>query len=458
MEYHDNVVKLELKKGKLYEDNNGSFGYFEVKDFCITEGQDPEGKIKLGNKYSINKDGEIVFSVGRKGSKTVAEWWKDRIAADHTTFNHDPEELNFAFIGDLVLNASTSDGDICKTITFKNIGLAQGHAGASNNWWFGGETMHYIGNNWVAGEDENSIIGLYAHRGGNSVNEVKVSLQALIPWISKVSDKTLLCEMSIPGTHDSGTSSLLGVPDEGAAHCQNFNIIQQLNDGIRFLDIRIGLDLRLNHGGTLSNYTWDDAMRQISAFLSINPDEFVIMLIGSEVVSNHWSDEMKDAVSKYNHMYIETFDPLKVSVKDVRGKILLLKRQEECPCGKLLKFSDNTTFEYNDFMVEDYYKEYCTDMKFNKVKENLELANTTKRGKFFFITFNSIAYHNFKTPYEYAWGDGNNAMNKQLSTFLANNQGKNTWGSILLDFYNNEGEDAQPVKDIINSNFDKVLF
>ena len=76
--------------------------------------------------------------------------------------------------------------------------------------------------------------------------------------------------MSIPGTHDSGTSSLLGVPDEGAAHCQNFIIIQQLNDGIRFLDIRIGLDLRLNHGGTLSNYTWDDAMRQISAFLSIN--------------------------------------------------------------------------------------------------------------------------------------------------------------------------------------------
>ena len=95
MEYHDNVVKLELKKGKLYKDNNGSFGYFEVKDFCITEGQDPEGKIKLGNKYSINKDGEIVFSVGRKGSKTVADWWKDRMVADHTTFNHDPEELNY---------------------------------------------------------------------------------------------------------------------------------------------------------------------------------------------------------------------------------------------------------------------------------------------------------------------------------------------------------------------------
>ena len=94
-------------------------------------------------------------------------------------------------------------------------------------------------------------------------------------------------------------------------------------------------------------------MSQIITFLNINPDEFVIMLIGSEVVSNSWSDEMKSAVSEYNYMYIDTFDPLKISVKDVRGKILLLKRQEACPYGKLLKFSDNTTFDYDGFKVED---------------------------------------------------------------------------------------------------------
>ena len=128
MEYHDNVVKLELKKGKLYDDINESFGYFEVKDFCITEGQDPDGKIKVGNKYSINNEGEIVFSVGRKGSEKVAKWWKENIYANQTTFNHDPEDLNFAFIGDLVLNASTSNDVVKKTITFKNIGLAQGHS------------------------------------------------------------------------------------------------------------------------------------------------------------------------------------------------------------------------------------------------------------------------------------------------------------------------------------------
>lgn len=460
MEYHDNVVKLEFNKGKLCEDNLGCFGYFEVKDFCITEGQDPDGKIKVGNKYSINNEGEIVFSVGRKGSEKVAKWWKENIYANQTTFNHDPEDLNFAFIGDLVLNASTSNDVVKKTITFKNIGLAQGHSGASNNWWFGGEKMHYIGNNKVAGEDENSIIGLCAHRGGNGVNEVEVYLQTLIPWISKVPNETLLCEMSIPGTHDSGTSSLFGVTDKGAAHCQNFNIIQQLNDGIRFLDIRIGLDLRLNHGGTLSNYTWDDAMSQIITFLNINPDEFVIMLIGSEVVSNSWSDEMKSAVSEYNYMYIDTFDPLKISVKDVRGKILLLKRQEACPYGKLLKFSDNTTFDYDGFKVEDYYKEHDTTKKFEEVKKNLELARESEKGKCFFVTFNSIAFKfiGCRTPYYYAWNCGNDAMNERLTEYLSSCPGKNTWGAILLDFYNDKGDRVELVKNIINSNFKENLY
>lgn len=79
MEYHDNVVKLEFNKGKLCEDNLGCFGYFEVKDFCITEGQDPDGKIKVGNKYSINNEGQIVFSVGRKGSEKVAKWLSEQM-------------------------------------------------------------------------------------------------------------------------------------------------------------------------------------------------------------------------------------------------------------------------------------------------------------------------------------------------------------------------------------------
>lgn len=44
--------------------------------------------------------------------------------------------------------------------------MAQGHTGASNNWWFGGKGMYNVGNHTVVGEDQDGIIGIDALRGG----------------------------------------------------------------------------------------------------------------------------------------------------------------------------------------------------------------------------------------------------------------------------------------------------
>ena len=35
---------------------------------------------------------------------------------------------------------------------------------------------------------------------------------------------------------------------------------------------------------------------------------------------------------------------------------------------------------------------------------------------------------------------------------------KNTWGAILLDFYNDKGDRVELVKNIINSNFKENLY
>ena len=83
----------------------------------------------------------------------MARWWSERIEKRSTTFDHDPDDLNIAFIGDLVLNVKTKDETINKTITIKNVGLAQGHTGASNNWWFGGKGMYNVGNHTVRSEE-----------------------------------------------------------------------------------------------------------------------------------------------------------------------------------------------------------------------------------------------------------------------------------------------------------------
>ena len=63
-------------------------------------------------------------------------------------------------------------------------------------------------------------------------------------WMSHVDDNKYLDELSIPGTHDSGTCSVDNdtEPQSSQAKCQQDYIPTQLLEGIRYFDIRLGKD------------------------------------------------------------------------------------------------------------------------------------------------------------------------------------------------------------------------
>ena len=66
-------------------------------------------------------------------------------------------------------------------------------------------------------------------------------------WMKKLSDNINITEINIPGTHDSCTCK---VRYAFIAKCQSKTIKEQLNSGIRFLDIRVekeGSRLKLVH-------------------------------------------------------------------------------------------------------------------------------------------------------------------------------------------------------------------
>src|SRR5687767_170537 len=77
--------------------------------------------------------------------------------------------------------------------------------------------------------DGDSISGL---RGQISAN---LSAAPANTWMGALYDNVLVSQISIPGTHDSGARF---EPFPGTAKCQNLTISQQLDAGIRFLDIR----------------------------------------------------------------------------------------------------------------------------------------------------------------------------------------------------------------------------
>ena len=165
---HDNYVKFtgdELVKGT-----------FNVTDSKVPHNQ---GAINHDMMY-FDDDKRLKFVVGRHGSTDVAEWFKSKLPkSNQNTFDHQPDKLNFAAMGDLTLTfRGDYYGDNERTFTFQNIVLAQGHAGGSNNWWFGGVGCENCGGHRVriTGKGQHEPEPYFQfHRGdSNNVDEVGV--------------------------------------------------------------------------------------------------------------------------------------------------------------------------------------------------------------------------------------------------------------------------------------------
>ncbi|KAL2649311.1 hypothetical protein R1flu_017439 [Riccia fluitans] len=177
MTYRDNTVELPFSPAGGYSLVGASY---TITDLSITNGQDPDHKNTVGQTKSwAGSNGSISFQVGRKGSSAVADWWKSKIPGSQTTFDHDPGVLNFAFIGTMTLRLRGGIlGNNEDVYTIAGVGIGQGHAGSSNNWWFGGTTGQNTGNNTVrltGKSTSNYTAKFYFRRGGNGVNVINLT-------------------------------------------------------------------------------------------------------------------------------------------------------------------------------------------------------------------------------------------------------------------------------------------
>jgi hypothetical protein len=244
MTYHDNDVVLSGKNGVTIK----SGGEFTVSDFSITNGQDPNGKNKKGDIHKLSNSSKFTFTVGRKASSGVANWFNSQIPGERTTFNHTAGELNFAFVGNLKLTVSGGGmGSNERQIIFNDVAFAQGHSGASNNWWFGGKTaQHTYDSDGVesvicfgyATDNNQEVFGSFRRGGsGNGVNEVDLlACAAVRPARSqgmKISD-VVSQYSNIPDNGNSESiSGLSDLYDKGINHIQGYT--QYENDKLYFI-------------------------------------------------------------------------------------------------------------------------------------------------------------------------------------------------------------------------------
>jgi hypothetical protein len=100
-------------------------------------------------------------------------------------------------------------------------------------------------------------------------------------WMSALPDAMLISELSIPGTHDAGCIDQYGDVSSHIADCQDAKIIDQLNAGVRFLDLRVedsNGPWEIFHDAYQYQPLWD-VLTEIATFLNDHPRETVLTRI-----------------------------------------------------------------------------------------------------------------------------------------------------------------------------------
>ena len=240
MTYRDNAVKLTTESGIEIVS-----GQFQVAEFCITSGQDPNGENEVGRIHEL-ENGQFHFQVGRKGSEEVANWFNERFSGynddavngDRTTFDHTADKLNFAFVGELnleVVTESLPDGIV---VSFDDVVFAQGSTLFSNNWWFGQKqgqhTLDSDGPNRMlalGSTDEGKQVFASFLRGGNDVNEVTLcALQVVDEPIDKATSiedvRTVFSNLPADGTQVD-LNGFPGSYDPIVNHIQGYSLYER---------------------------------------------------------------------------------------------------------------------------------------------------------------------------------------------------------------------------------------
>lgn len=155
-------------------------------------------------------------------------------------------------------------------------------------------------------------------------------------WMKKIADETPLGALSLPGTHNSATH-YKALP---SVRCQSVPVKEQLENGVRFLDIRVqpthtednhSDELNIVHGVFPITLTGQKKFRpmlkDVLNFLRENPTETVIMSIKREGSGDATDSDLAKRLHGHYTNNEEWFtEPRVPTLGEVRGRIVLVRR------------------------------------------------------------------------------------------------------------------------------------
>lgn len=269
------------------------------------------------------------------------------------------------------------------------------------------------------------IISLFSMIPLNSYSKKDV-----MPWMSYIHDDTKISDISIPGTHDSGaTHSIFDV----SGKCQDLSIKQQLRVGVRFFDLRLQLvndEFKIVHSFVKQNLSFKKVMKDLSNFINENNSEFIIISLKKEASDKNSTLDFKDKLTSDLNEYkdVISFDKeLREYINDARGKIYIFDRYGLDYGIPLSNWSDDTSFEVNNYYVQD---NYCiSDLK-EKQEDIIKAIDYKNSNDNIVINFTSC-YLDYGFPPTYA-GSSANKINPWFYDYI--NESNMKLGIVVMDF------------------------
>ncbi|MCX5376952.1 phosphatidylinositol-specific phospholipase C [Streptomyces sp. NBC_00091] len=240
-------------------------------------------------------------------------------------------------------------------------------------------------------------------------------------WMSGLADSTALQRMTIPGTHDSGAR-------QGGAYvaCQNTSIAEQLDSGIRFLDVRCrvtGGSFAIHHGAFYQNLMFGDVLAACGNFLAAHPSETVLMRVKQEYSTDSdatFRAVFDDYLDNRGWRPLFRIDAALPALGQARGKVVLLADNAGLPG---LRYGDGNVFDIqDDYNTEPFAKRGRIENHFRKAVQ--------QPGKLFVNYTSTSAY---MPP---RWNS--DRLNPQVHAFVDGSElaGRTGLGIVPMDFPN----------------------
>ncbi|AXG79321.1 phosphatidylinositol-specific phospholipase C [Streptomyces paludis] len=242
---------------------------------------------------------------------------------------------------------------------------------------------------------------------------------ATYDWMGGFADSTPVQRLTIPGTHNAGAQV-------GGLYvaCQNTSIADQLNSGIRFLDIRCrAIDgvFTIHHAAFYQNLNFGDVLIACRNFLRARPSETVLMRVKQEY-SSVSDTEFRRIFDTYlddkGWRSLFRLDGGLPTLGQARGRVVLLGDNGGLPG---LRYGDGNLFDIQD----DF--QALPVAKYPKIAAQFRKA-VQQPGKLYINYVSTAAY---LPP---RWNS--DQLNPQVHSLLDSSEG-NAWrglGIVPLDF------------------------